>query len=212
MSQYADSPAMQKHRAQVAQNNPEAARVMEIRDHAQEIACREAGEIVRWQQVEVAADALIDAAGRYIADVLPVPRSSGQNASDRSDAFSQVENLLLETIAHIRWPQAEISRKKVDDLVDDLAQEMESRVGKKALETRRLARRVEERDPAQYDDKSERRAVTADDVETILTNLPDEHWDEILSNRKLRAVERKLDGDNGIPSLIKGRFNTGTKP
>ena len=97
----AGSEDMEEHRAQFG---PEAARIMEIRDHAQEIACREAGGIARWQQVVAAADAVIAAANHYIEEMLPAPRSSWQNAEDRAFAFARVENLLLRTIAAIRFP------------------------------------------------------------------------------------------------------------
>jgi hypothetical protein len=74
-----------------------------IRDNAQEIAVREAGEIARWQRVEAAVDAVVAAARPYIREALPLPRSSFQNASDRSDAFSNVEAWLLRAIAAIRF-------------------------------------------------------------------------------------------------------------
>jgi hypothetical protein len=77
--------------------------LQEARDNAQEIAVREAGEIARWQQVVAAVDAVIPAARRYIREVLPVPRSSGQNAEDKLCAFSEVEALLLRAIAAIRF-------------------------------------------------------------------------------------------------------------
>jgi hypothetical protein len=97
----AGSEDMQEHRAQFG---PEQARIMEIRDHAQEIACREAGEIVRWQQVIAAADAMTAAAFHYIRYTLPAPRSSVQNAEDRACAFDRVEDLLLRVIAAVRFP------------------------------------------------------------------------------------------------------------
>jgi hypothetical protein len=75
----------------------------EVRDNAQEIAVREAGEIARWQQVEAAVDAVVAAARRYIRHALPLPRSSYQNAADRSDAFHEVEDLLSRAIAAIRF-------------------------------------------------------------------------------------------------------------
>jgi hypothetical protein len=117
----ADTEKMREHRAEVAQIDPERARIMEIRDHAQEIAVREAIEVVRWEQVEVAALAVTTAAQRYIAGVLPVPRSSGQNASDRAGAFDQVQDLLLNTIAGIRWANAQtVGREQLREVVLDL--------------------------------------------------------------------------------------------
>jgi hypothetical protein len=91
-------------RAEIMENLPgqtHEAEVQQIRDHAQEIAVREAGQIARWQQVEAAADAIVAAARRYIREALPVPRSSGQNASDREATFCEVEALLLRASAAI---------------------------------------------------------------------------------------------------------------
>jgi hypothetical protein len=89
----------------------------EVRDHAQEIAVREAGQIARWQQVQAFADAIIAAARRYINQALPVPRSSYQNAADRSDAYSEVEHLLLRTIVAIRFPRTDVDNVSTDHLV-----------------------------------------------------------------------------------------------
>jgi hypothetical protein len=88
----------------------------EVRDHAQEIAVREAGQIARWQQVQAFADALIPAARRYIEQSLPVPRSSYQNAADRSDNYSTVAHMLLRTIAAIRFCVTDVDNVTRDQI------------------------------------------------------------------------------------------------
>jgi hypothetical protein len=96
-----------------------------IRDNAQEIAVREAGEIARRQQVEAAVDAVIAASRRYIREALPLPRSSYQNAADRSDAFSDVEDMLIRAIAAIRFSVdiADVTRAQENRVRDDAASE-----------------------------------------------------------------------------------------
>ncbi len=102
----------------------------EVRDHAQAIAVREAGEIARWQQVQGAADALIPAARRFVEQALPVPRSSDQTAADRSDAYSRVEHLLLRTIVAIRFPKTNVDdvfSAQLAEVARDLHETYESR-------------------------------------------------------------------------------------
>jgi hypothetical protein len=77
--------------------------IQTVRDNAQEIAFREAGQIARHQAVMSAIDALIPAANRYIKHALPAPRSSGQNAADRSHNYSEVHYLVARALAAIRF-------------------------------------------------------------------------------------------------------------
>jgi hypothetical protein len=80
--------------------------VQEVRDHAQEIAVREAGEIARWQQVVACIDAAVAAAHRYINEALPVPRSSGQNAADTSANFEHFQLQMVRGICAARFVKA----------------------------------------------------------------------------------------------------------
>ena len=93
-----NSAEMKKHRAAMG---PEDERIAEIRDNAQEIACREAGEIARRQAVVSALDLFVGAASRYIRQALPAPRSSGQNAADRCCAYEDCAYLVNQSLHFI---------------------------------------------------------------------------------------------------------------
>jgi hypothetical protein len=108
-----NSKEMKAHRASMG---PEYEHIAEIRDNAQEIAVREAGQIARRQAVLSALDLFVGAANRYISEALPAPRSSYQNAADRSDAYSEcwylvkqaLQSLGRDTFDEIPLPDAEL--------------------------------------------------------------------------------------------------------
>jgi hypothetical protein len=111
-----NSPEMKVHRASCG---PEVERIMEIRDNAQEIACREAGEIARHAAVVAGLDLFKAAAIRYIRDALPSPRSSLQNAADRSDAYSYVRWMAGEALAAIRFHHEEPTDDEIKAALQD---------------------------------------------------------------------------------------------
>lgn len=74
--------------------------VREVRDNGQDIACREAGEIARWQQVLAAIDALKAAADRYAFGRLPVPRSSSSGSTEILYGFAYVKRAVMERLGY----------------------------------------------------------------------------------------------------------------